>query len=196
MTSIARTDEKAARAEQGASASSRVVELDVRPDLRAGREPFGRIMATVQALRDGEELLLRATFEPVPLFHVLMEQGFRHEATEHGPQDWSVRFWKPQEKSASQGPDVPAVSTPSTQPMSTSSAPVAELDVRVIPPRDKHPTIFRTLEALKPGEALLLLNDHDPRPLRYQLMAERPDSFEWTYQDEGPEVWRVRIYRK
>ena len=187
MTSTAPADKKA----------SRVVELDVRPDLRAGREPFGRIMATVQALRDGEELLLRATFEPVPLFHVLMEQGFRHEATEHGPQDWSVRFWKPERKAASQGPDVPAVpTTTSTQPMSTSSAPVAELDVRVIPPRDKHPTIFRTLEALKPGEALLLLNDHDPRPLRYQLDAEHPGGYDWTYEAQGPELWKVRISRR
>ena len=169
MTSTAPADKKA----------SCVVELDVRPDLRAGREPFGRIMATVKALRAGEELLLRATFEPVPLFHVLMEQGFRHEATEHGPQDWSVRFWKP-----------------STQSMSTSSAPVAELDVRVIPPRDKHPTIFRTLEALKPGEALLLLNDHDPRPLRYQLDAEHPGGYDWTYEAQGPELWKVRISRK
>lgn len=186
MTSTARTDEKAPR----------VVELDVRPDLRAGREPFGRIMATVQALRDGEELLLRATFEPVPLFHVLMEQGFRHEATEHGPQDWSVRFWKPQAQAASPGPDVPAVPTTPTQPMSTSSAPVAELDVRVIPPRDKHPTIFRTLESLKPGEALLLLNDHDPRPLRYQLDAEHPGGYDWAYEAQGPELWKVRISRR
>ncbi|HET6680018.1 MAG TPA: DUF2249 domain-containing protein [Gemmatimonadaceae bacterium] len=76
-----------------------------------------------------------------------------------------------------------------------STQPV-ELDVRPIPPRDKHPTIFNTFDALKSGESMLLVNDHDPRPLRYQLMAERPDSFEWTYQDEGPEVWRVRIYRK
>jgi uncharacterized protein (DUF2249 family) len=40
---------------------------------------------------------------------------------------------------------------------------------------------------------MLLINDHDPRPLRYQLMAERPEKFEWEYEAEGPEVWRVRI---
>lgn len=71
-----------------------------------------------------------------------------------------------------------------------------ELDVRVIPPRDKHPTIFRTFDNLQSGQSMLLVNDHDPRPLRYQLMAERPDSFEWTYQESGPEVWRVKIDRK
>lgn len=71
-----------------------------------------------------------------------------------------------------------------------------ELDVRLIPPREKHPTIFRTFDALASGQSLLLVNDHDPRPLRYQLMAERPESFDWLYEANGPEVWRVRITRR
>ena len=68
-----------------------------------------------------------------------------------------------------------------------------ELDVRPIPPREKHPTIFSTFDKLETGQSMLLINDHDPRPLRYQLMAERADKFEWNYEAEGPEVWRVRI---
>lgn len=71
-----------------------------------------------------------------------------------------------------------------------------ELDVRVIPPREKHPAIFRTFDGLAEGQAMVIINDHDPRPLRYQFMAERPDSFDWTYEAEGPEIWRVRISRR
>ncbi len=71
-----------------------------------------------------------------------------------------------------------------------------ELDVRVIPPRDKHPTIFRTFDGLAKGESMVIINDHDPRPLRYQFTAERADQFDWTYEAEGPEIWRVRIDRK
>lgn len=82
----------------------------------------------------------------------------------------------------------------STLPQSPNSP--VELDVRVIPPRDKHPRIFHTFDSLVSGQSMILINDHDPRPLRYQLSAERPDSFNWTYQEEGPEVWRVRIDRK
>lgn len=77
----------------------------------------------------------------------------------------------------------------------TSLEPI-ELDVRLIPPREKHPTIFRTFDALTSGQSLLLVNDHDPRPLRYQLMAERPESFDWVYEANGPDVWRVRITRR
>ena len=67
------------------------------------------------------------------------------------------------------------------------------LDVREMAPRERHPTIFATLDALAPGEAFELVNDHDPRPLRYQLDAERPGAFTWSYIEEGPHDWRVRI---
>lgn len=70
------------------------------------------------------------------------------------------------------------------------------LDVRVIPPRDKHPAIFRTFDGLDRGQSMLIVNDHDPLPLRYQLVAERPDTFTWTYEEQGPDVWRVRIDRR
>jgi uncharacterized protein (DUF2249 family) len=71
-----------------------------------------------------------------------------------------------------------------------------ELDVRAIPPREKHPSIFRTFDGLASGQAMVIINDHDPRPLRYQFMAERADSFDWQYEAEGPEIWRVRISRR
>ena len=72
-----------------------VVELDVRDDLRSGREPFSRIMAVVAGLRDDEVLHLRATFEPAPLYAVLGERGLAHESRAHAADDWSVWFWRP-----------------------------------------------------------------------------------------------------
>lgn len=76
------------------------------------------------------------------------------------------------------------------------SATSIELDVRPIPPREKHPSIFRAFDGLCSGQSLVLVNDHDPSPLRYQLLAERPNSFDWAYEAAGPEVWRVRISRR
>ena len=69
-----------------------------------------------------------------------------------------------------------------------------ELDVREIPPAEKHPTIFETFDDLEPGESFVIINDHDPVPLKYQFQAERgEDVFDWEYHEQGPEVWRVRI---
>jgi uncharacterized protein (DUF2249 family) len=67
--------------------------------------------------------------------------------------------------------------------------------VRPIPPREKHPAIFRTFDSLAAGQEIVIINDHDPRPLRHQFQAERPERFDWAYREEGPKVWRVRISR-
>lgn len=71
----------------------------------------------------------------------------------------------------------------------------ATVDARPLPAPKKHPAIFETFERLKPGEVMLLVNDHDPKPLYYQFAAERPGQFEWAYLQSGPEVWQVEIRR-
>lgn len=70
-----------------------------------------------------------------------------------------------------------------------------QLDIRLVPPREKHPKIFSTFDALIKGEGFQLINDHDPMPLYYQFNAERPNQFGWEYVERGPEVWRVNIFK-
>lgn len=69
----------------------------------------------------------------------------------------------------------------------------ASIDVRAIVPAQRHPLIFQTFEALAPGEAFELVNDHNPTPLYYQFAAERAGEFTWDDLEQGPQVWRVRI---
>lgn len=69
------------------------------------------------------------------------------------------------------------------------------LDVRILPPPDKHRTIFSRLAELPSGQTLQIINDHDPRPLRYHLESEFPDCFSWAYIESGPQVWRVDIQK-
>lgn len=69
------------------------------------------------------------------------------------------------------------------------------VDVRTVVPRERHPLIFSTFDGLAPGEAFELVNDHDPKPLYYQLQAERPGQLVWSYLESGPEVWRVQVGR-
>jgi uncharacterized protein (DUF2249 family) len=69
------------------------------------------------------------------------------------------------------------------------------VDVRTEIPRIRHQLIFDTFASLEAGTAFVLVNDHDPKPLYYQLAAENAGEFSWDYLEEGPEVWRVRIGR-
>lgn len=67
------------------------------------------------------------------------------------------------------------------------------LDVTQIEPRLKHPTIFEKFDALIGGESFVIHNDHDPKPLYYQMIAERGQTFDWEYLLNGPTVWEVKI---
>lgn len=70
------------------------------------------------------------------------------------------------------------------------------VDVRTIIPRERHPLIFRTFDELAKGDAFELVNDHDPKPLYYQFQAEHAGAFAWSYLEQGPEVWRVRVTKQ
>ena len=67
------------------------------------------------------------------------------------------------------------------------------LDVTILEPRQKHPTIFKRFDELNGGESLVIHNDHDPKPLYYQLLGERGNIFTWEYLESGPEIWEVKI---
>lgn len=62
----------------------------------------------------------------------------------------------------------------------------ATVDARKYEPREKHDVIFQTYDKLNSGETMELINDHDPRPLHYQMDAEYTDQFDWKYLEEGP----------
>lgn len=70
------------------------------------------------------------------------------------------------------------------------------IDVRTIAPRERHPLLFQTFDDLAVNESFELVNDHDPKPLYYQFMAERPGQLGWEYLEEGPETWRVVLTKK
>lgn len=78
--------------------------------------------------------------------------------------------------------------------MSPDSSPT-QLDIRAIPPRERHPMIFSTFAQLNAGQAMELVNDHDPQPLHHQFQADLPGKFSWTYLEQGPATWRVAITR-
>ncbi len=70
---------------------------------------------------------------------------------------------------------------------------IRTLDLRELPPRERHQRIFELWNELKVGDTLRIINDHDPRPLYYQFAYEEMGRFEWTYEQKGPVDWIVNI---
>ncbi|MEX6690988.1 iron-sulfur cluster repair di-iron protein [Danxiaibacter flavus] len=70
------------------------------------------------------------------------------------------------------------------------------VDVTTIEPVHRHAAIFNLFDNLGDGEALTIRNDHDPKPLYYELRSARGASFSWTYLQEGPLTWEVEIKKE
>ena len=174
-----------------------IVELDVRDDLRSGREPFSRIMAVVATMGESDVLLLRTLFEPVPLFDVLTRRGFDHEARMTTPDDWSVWFWRSSSAVALEpSPDVKAadVADRTAAPAMDERDPRSlSLDVRYLEPPEPLTRTLAALETLPDGCTLVQVNVRIPQ-LLLPLLAER--GFDFAVDESQAGVVLVRIWRR
>jgi uncharacterized protein (DUF2249 family) len=69
------------------------------------------------------------------------------------------------------------------------------LHVAEIEPRLRHAVIFQLFANLDADASLQLVVDHAPEPLRRQFDHHFGDACRWTYLEEGPDRWRVRLQR-
>ncbi len=144
--------------------ATKFVELDVRPILRAGGEPFGKIIETVAALGAGTGLRLLATFEPTPLFHVLGSKGFSHEARQLDGGDWEVIF---RPSADAKAPGSGALTSPDDD--SEWPQPVRDLDNRDLDPPEPMVRILAATEVMREGEVLSALLCREPTFLLPEL---------------------------
>jgi uncharacterized protein (DUF2249 family) len=96
------------------------------------------------------------------------------------------------------GPSGEVLSCERTHPperTATDAAAERIIDVRQISPRVRHTVILQFVDNLAPGQSLQIQNDHDPVLFRRQLEMRSAGLFGWTYLEEGPDIWRVRISR-
>lgn len=70
---------------------------------------------------------------------------------------------------------------------------IARFDLRPYPPAKRHDMVFEAFDKLKEGESFVFINDHDPKPLYYQIEAENTVSFKWEYLVSGPEEWKIKV---
>lgn len=155
--------------------------------MRAGQQLRDHRVATpitIQVIRgEGEITAGEAAYAARPGVFLSLAAGVVHHATAETDLVLLVH------RAAAAEAEVIA---PDARPLFAGSEPVT-LDVRALAPRDRHARIFATFDALRPGEALRLINDHDPKPLKYQFAAEHAGEATWEPEQAGPETWIVRI---
>jgi uncharacterized protein (DUF2249 family) len=139
------------------------IDVDVRPILRAGGEPFSIIMAALDGLEPGQGLRLLATFKPVPLFAVMANKGFSHSEQPLDGGEWEVLF-TPVAAVASESTEVPTTTSFEGWP-----EPTVTLDNRDLDPPEPMVRILAEADRLTPGATLSALLRREPVFLFPQL---------------------------
>jgi uncharacterized protein (DUF2249 family) len=161
-------------------------ELDVRPVLKAGGEPFAAIMETINTLAPGQGLRLKATFKPTPLFAVLGSRGYAHEEKEIGGGDWEVLFTPTGETPTGASPPPAGATDASVWP-----APVTEMDNRDLDPPEPMVKILAATETMAEGEVLAALLGREPVFL-FPELAKRGHAWRGAFEPDGT-TYRVLV---
>jgi uncharacterized protein (DUF2249 family) len=161
------------------------VDVDVRPTLRNGGEPFGEIMAAVNALSPGQGLRLLATFKPVPLLHVLGSKGFSYEMQEIDGGDWEVLFTPGDAVAGNAAPAAPAADSDAWP------APARDMDNRDLDPPEPMVRILAAIEEMQPGEVLSALLCREPIFLLPEL-AKRGHGWRGGFEPDGT-TYRILV---
>jgi len=164
--------------------AEKLVVVDVREDLRAGREPFRRIFDAARSLGPDQVLQLRAIFEPVPLYAVLGKQNLAHFTERLADDDWRIWFHR------SQVVSTPVDAAPVEPP---ADANVVVLDVRGLEPPEPMERTLEALATLERGKTLVQLNVRVPQFLLPRL-EER--GFQYEVREQSAELVRIFIRHK
>jgi uncharacterized protein (DUF2249 family) len=163
-------------------------EVDARPILDRGEEPFGVITSAAREVPVGAILRLLTGFEPVPLYEALAKQGFAHWGTPTGQGDWQVDFFRERLP----GNDATPVRQPVDIDWDGLAAGEVTIDVRELVPPEPMVKILAALESLSPGGNLLV--HHVRRPIH---LYDRLDEMGYPHatRDLGPQQVDLLIHK-
>jgi uncharacterized protein (DUF2249 family) len=167
--------------------SDKTVTLDVREDLRNGREPFSKVMGAAAQLQPEEKLRLIAPFEPTPLFSVLGNQGFSHESKQIPTGDWEILFTR---RSGATAVFVPPTRPPCSA-VKTESTKIIDVDARGLEPPQPMVKILEALAVLPAGAELRAHTERKPMHL-YAQLEERGFAGVTEEQNDGSFITKIR----
>lgn len=159
-----------------------IVDLDVRNEIAAGREPLRHILAAAEQLPPGAVLHLRSPFRPTPLLPRLEQLGFTSQSINFADDDWSTWFWRLDA----------APSAPRPLAEAATPAPDGVHDLRLLPPPEPLLWILGEVEASDaPFDVLLpffpepLVALLEPARRRIVLVENRPDGVQVRIEAPG-----------
>lgn len=153
-------------------------QLDVRPILEGGGEPFPAIMAAAKEVEPGERLVLEVPFEPIPLYRVLAKQGFSAWCEQLGEEHYRAHFYR---QGGGKEAEIPTSAALTEADWQAYQAEVF-IEENLEPPLPMM-RVLEVLATLRPGEKLLVHHVRRPVHLLARLAEE---GHAYALRDLGP----------
>ncbi len=185
---------------------ARVRDLDVRPTLAQGIDPFTKIMAAAAELDADEALRLIVGFKPKPLYLVMRSRGFTSNTEQNADGDFEVLFWKKPggggglfgkllgRRKAKEGATVAPPSAEAREAIAARAAemqPPEFLDVRGLEPPEPMMQILAKLDEMGPTSQLMI--DHHREPLLlYDKLKEK--GFASSAEEIEAGHWKIHVF--
>ena len=171
---------------------NKIVEMDVRPILEGGVDPFEAIMAKLKTMNDDETLLIINTFEPIPLLNLLKKKGYVYE-TER-PESGLVYTYlekdDAQEKKEEKEVQKEAVSFKDIEAKYANK--MNEIDVRDLEMPMPMVSILEALEQLKEGQALYV---HHKKLPQYLIPEMEDRGYKWVSEEIDNDNIKLIIFK-
>ncbi len=172
----------------------KIVELDVRPSLEKGIDPFNEIMKTLKQMNDGETLKIINTFEPIPLLNILKEKGYVYE-TERPEQGLVYTYLEKVEDKEEKKEDNDKKEKPELvfeEVEKKLSGKLKEIDVRDLEMPLPMVTILEEVEKLPEGNGLYV---HHKRLPQYLLPELEERGFKWVSKEIDNDNVKLIIFK-
>lgn len=173
----------------------KIIELDVRDDIKSGLDPFKKIMDAVNSLKDGEALKITNSFEPFPLYSVLKNKGFSH-TTESDGKFYYITFFKDGAaggiKKYSVSDDAGEKNFDDEDLKNLAHRETVGLDVRGLEPPQPLLKIFEMLDKMGNDKALEITHERKPVHLYPRL---KDAGYKFLTAEEESGLYKIKIWK-
>jgi uncharacterized protein (DUF2249 family) len=171
-----------------------IVDLDVRPILDGGTDPFNAIMETLKTLKPEETLRIINTFEPIPLLNILKSKGYQYESErpEEGIVHTFLHKVSEEEVEKEEIEDIAAPDLTYEDLENRFDGKLMEIDVRDLEMPMPMVTILEAIESLEEGNALFV---HHKRLPQYLLPELKQRDFDFKSKEVDNDNMKLIIYR-
>lgn len=169
-----------------------IVELDVRPILEGGTDPFEAIMAKLKTMDESHTLKIINTFEPIPLLNILKKKGYAYETErpEEGVVHTYLEKFDGEANEAGDDPKVTELDFDQAEKKFTGK--MTEVDVRDLEMPMPMVTILEEIEKVTEGHALYV---HHKKLPQYLIPELEDRGYKWVSKEVDEANIKLIIFK-